>query len=291
MFYKLLNVYTRNFSFPHRGLKYFLKAAYSLGIANRTYKKRLQDSFYMLLNPTEHIQQQLFWYGYYEKESGDLLKKIIKPGDMFLDLGANIGYFSLLVANNSPSVKVISFEPVAGLFQNMNDNISLNNIKNISTINAAVGEISEEKELFVSAPDNLGMSSFHQPENFSGKTERVKVVTMDDWFETSGLPKIDIIKLDIEGSELGALKGMKEVLQEQKPVLIVEINTETLSMFNLKPSDIYDHLKQLHFEGFLILENAKLQHLNNVETNKTTNVLFIHKDKKKEYPELFDKIE
>jgi len=289
MFYKLLNVYTRNFSFPHRGLKYFLKAANSLGIANRTYKKRLHDSFFMLLNPTEHIQQQLFWYGYYEKELGELLKKIIKPGEVFLDLGANIGYFSLLVANNSPSVKVISFEPVAGLFQNMNDNISLNNIKNISTVNAAVGEISGEGELFVSAPNNLGMSSFHQPENYSGKKERVKIVTIDDWFKTSGLSKIDVIKLDIEGSELDALKGMKEMLQKDKPIVIVEVNPETLSMFNLEPFAIYDHLKQLNFEGFLISENARLVHLGHVEINQTTNVLFIHQEKVSAYPGLFNK--
>jgi FkbM family methyltransferase len=289
MFYKLLNVYTRNFSFPHRGLKYFLKAASSLGIANKVYKKRLDDNFYMLLNPTEHIQQQLFWYGYYEKELGDLLKKTIKPGDVFLDLGANIGYFSLLVANNSPSAKVISFEPVRGLFQNMNENISLNNIKNILTVNAAVGEISEEKELFVSASDNLGMSSFHQPGNYSGKTEKVKVVAIDDWFKTSGLSRIDIIKLDIEGSELAALKGMKEVLQKQKPILIVEVNPETLSMFNLKPSNIYNYLKQLNFEGFLILENGRLEYLTQPEINQTTNVLFMHKEKMDAYPELFKK--
>jgi len=289
MFYKLLNVYTRNFSFPHKGLKYFLKAANALGIANKTYKKRLHDSFYMFLNPTEHIQQQLFWYGYYEKELGDLLKKIVKPGDVVLDLGANIGYFSLLVANNLPSVKVISFEPVASLFQNMNDNISLNNIKNILTVNAAVGEITEEKELFVSAPDNLGMSSFHQPENHSGKKERVKVVAIDDWVKTSGLSKIDVIKLDVEGSELGALKGMKEVVQKQKPVLIVEVNPETLSMFNLKPSDIYDYLKQLNFEEFLILENARLEHFNHSAITQTTNVLFIHQEKANAYQELFKK--
>jgi len=286
MFYKLLNVYTRNFSFPHRGLKYFLKAANSLGIANRTYKKRLHDNFYMLLNPTEHIQQQLFWYGYYEKELGDLLKKTVKPGDVFLDLGANIGYFSLLVANNSPSVRVISFEPVASLFQNMNDNISLNNIKNISTVNAAVGEISGEEELFVSAPDNLGMSSFHQPENYSGNKERVKVVSIDDWFKTSRLPKIDLIKLDIEGSELGALKGMKGVLQKEKPILIVEVNPETLSMFNLKPSDIYDYLKQLNFEGFLILEGGRLKYLSQAEIKQTTNVLFIHHHKLNDYEKI-----
>jgi len=289
MFYKLVNVYTRNFSFPHRGLKYFLKAASWLGIANRAYQKRLYDNFYMFLNPTEHIQQQLFWYGYYEKELGDLLNKIVKPGDVFLDLGANIGYFSLLVATNSPSVKVISFEPVAGLFQNMNDNVCLNNIKNISTINAAVGETSEEKELFISGPDNLGMSSFHHPENYSGRKERVKVVALDDWFKTCGLSKIDIIKLDIEGSELAALKGMKQLLEKQKPVLIVEMNPETLSMFNLKPSDICDYLKQLNFEGFLILGNGRLGHLNPEEIRQTRNVLFIHTVKVNVYPELFNK--
>jgi FkbM family methyltransferase len=208
---------------------------------------------------------------------------------LFLDLGANIGYFSLLVADNSPSVKVISFEPVGSLFQIMNDNISLNNIKNISTVNAAVGEIFEEKELFVSAPDNLGMSSFHQPENYSGKKERVKVMAIDDWFKTSGLSKIDIIKLDVEGSEIGALKGMKEVLQKQKPILIVEVNPETLSMFNLEPFDIYDYLKELNFEGFLILKKARLEHLDHIEINQTTNVFFIHQEKVNAYPELFNK--
>ena len=289
MFYKLVNVYTRNFPFPQRGLKYFLKAASWLGIANRAYKKRLHDNFYMLLNPTEHIQQQLFWYGYYEKELGDLLTKIVKPGDVFLDLGANIGYFSLLVATNSPSVKVISFEPVAGLFQKMNDNVCLNNIKNILTINAAVGETSEEKELFISGPDNLGMSSFHHPENYTGRKERVKVVALDDWFKTCGLSKIDIIKLDIEGSELAALKGMKELLEKQKPILLVEVNPETLSMFNLKPSDLYDYLKQLNFEGFLILGDGRLEHLYLQEINQTTNVLFIHAVRVNVYPELFNK--
>ena len=286
MFYKLLNVYTRNFSFPYRGLKYFIKAANLLGIANRDYKKRMHDKFYMLLNPTEHIQQHLFWYGYYEKELCELLMKIVRPGDVFLDLGANIGYFSLLVASTSPSAKVISFEPVRDLFQKMNDNILLNKIGNVSTINAAVGEINEEKELFVSDPDNAGMSSFHQPENYSGKKEKVKVVSIDEWFKTSGLPGVDLVKIDIEGSELAALRGMKEILQTQKPVLIVEINPETLSMFSLKPSDIYDYLKQLHFEGFLILENGRLEHLPQPEISQTANVLFIHHEKMNDYKKI-----
>lgn len=286
MFYKLLNVYTRNFSFPHRGLKYFLKAADSLGIANKAYQKRLHGRFYMLLNPTEHIQQQLFWYGYYEKELGDLLRKIVKPNDVFVDIGANIGYFSLLVAHNSSSAKVVAFEPAADLYQKMKDNIALNKIENIMTVNAAVGKVNEEKELFISASDNLGMSSFVQPENYSGKKERVNVVTLDDWFKSSGLSKIDIIKLDIEGSEFAAIKGMTQILKEQKPILIVELNPETLSMFNLKSSEIRDHLNHLNFEGFLILRDGRLKLLSQSEIDKTINVLFIHHEKMPAYPEL-----
>ena len=287
MFYKLLNVYTRNFPFPHRGLKYFLRVAKSLGIDNKVYKKRLHNNFYMLLNPTEHIQQQLFWYGCYEKELGDLVKKMLRPDDVFIDIGANIGYFSLLAATISPTIKVISFEPVKDLFKKMDKNFSINDSKNIIAINAAVGEINEHRHLYLSAIDNLGMSSFQQPENYSGKREKVEVIVVDDWFKTSGLTKIDLIKLDIEGSELAALKGMRTVLEKQMPVLIVEINPEALLLFGLKPLDICNYLSQLDFDGFLISENSRLEHLNSNEISQTINVLFIHKVKKREYSELF----
>ncbi len=279
MFYKLLNAYTRQFSFPNKGLKYFLKMSDRLGIADRTYTKKLPDKFYMQLNPTEHIQQQLFWYGYYEKSLGDVLKNIIKPGDVFLDIGANIGYFSLLIANNVPTAKVISFEPVREIFESLKGNIAINNIKNVTAFNAAIGELKEEKELFISGLDNLGMSSFQQPENFSGKKETVQVLTIDEWFERAGLAKIDVVKLDVEGSELPALKGMKEILQNFKPIVIVEINPETLSMFGLAPDDIYNYLSKFNFDSFLIAETGKLKKLEAGNINEPVNVLFVHHQK------------
>jgi FkbM family methyltransferase len=289
MFYKLLNAYTRQYSFPYRGLKYFLKMANWFGVADKTYKKRLPEDFYMLLTPSEHIQQQLFWYGYYEKDLGDMIKKCLKPGDVFLDIGANIGYFSLLAANSEPTSKVISFEPAKDLFQKLEENISINTFKNITTLNVAVGEINEETELFISGSDNLGMSSFRQPGNYSGKKEKVKVVTIDSWFKTAGLSKVDLIKLDIEGSELAALKGMQETLQNFKPLVIAEVNPETLASFNLTPGDIYSYLNKLNFDGFIISEKEGLKRVNQNNTRETKNVLFIHPDKIKFYQELFNK--
>ena len=279
MFYKLLNAYTRQFSFPYRGLKYFLKLAKWLGIADKTYKKKLPEGFYMLLTPSEHIQQQLFWYGHYEKTLGDLVKKILKPGDVFLDIGANIGYFSMLAANKEPTSKIFSFEPVRKLFQKLEENILVNNMSNITAVNIAIGDTDEEKELFISAADNLGMSSFQPPENYSGKKEIVKVVSIYRWFKTAGLSRIDLVKLDIEGSELAALKGMQEVLQNFKPVVIAEINPETLRLFNLKPADICEFLSKLDFSGYLISERGKLEQVKQNEIDQTVNVLFIYKEK------------
>ena len=238
----------------------------------------------MQVNPSEHIQQQLFWYGYYEKEIGDLIKKILKPDDVFLDIGANIGYFSLLAAIYLPTANIISFEPVKLVFKQFEENISFNNISNITPINAAVGEKDDMKEIYVSAEDNLGMSSFQKPENYSGNNEKVKVIAIDSWFRSSGLSKIDLIKIDIEGSELFALKGMNETLLEFKPLIIIEINPDTLRLFNQNSLDIFGHLKQLGFSGFRISKTGKLAEYPFQEAG---NALFIHHEKIKLYDHLF----
>jgi len=279
MFYKLLNAYTRHYSFPYRGFNYFLKVAKWLGVADKSYKKKLPGGFYMLVRPSEHIQQQLFWYGYYEKELGDLIKTSLKPGDVFLDMGANIGYFSLLAATKEPTSKVFSFEPVINLFQKLEENISINHVKNITAFNIAVGEREEEKEIFISGSDNSGMSSFHQPENYSGKKEKVKVVTIDGWFKTAGVSKVDLVKLDIEGSELAALRGMAGVLQNFKPLIIAEINPETLGTFDLDPSAIFDYLNKLDYKAYHILKTGNIEPFTHMEIHQTVNALFIHKDK------------
>ena len=288
MFYKLVSAYTRQFSFPRRGLKYFLRLAKWLNIADKTYTKKLPGNFYMLLNPTEHIQQQLFWYGYYEKELADLIGKMLKPGDVFLDIGANIGYFSLLAASKDPTCKVIAFEPAKDIFGKLKENITINHFKNIITVNTAVGEKSEEKVLFLSRSDNLGMSSFRQPENFSGETEKVKVVSIDDWIKIAGLHKIDLIKIDVEGSEMTVLKGMMEVLGRCKPSLVMEINPETLAMFDLKAADIINVMAELKFEGFEISKDSNLVNPN-TEVKQTKNFVFIHPDKIQSYSELINR--
>jgi len=82
---------------------------------------------------------------------------------------------------------------------------------------------------------------------------------------------------------------MKEMLQDQTPALIIEINPETLAMFSLKPVDICDYLNRLNFEGYKILETGELDDLKQSEIDQTMNALFIHHEKLNAYSGLFNK--
>jgi len=287
MFYKLVNAYSRHFPFPRRGLKYFLRFMKLAGIGSKTFSKKMPGNFYMHLNPLEHIQQQLFWYGHYEKEVGDLLKKIIKPGDVFIDAGANIGYFSLLVAKAEPTSTVIAFEPASNVFEKLNSHIQLNDFKNITAVNAAAGEKDETGELFLSGTDNEGMSSLKKPENYSGKSEEIKIINLDNWFKESGLRKISVIKIDVEGSELAALRGMKEIISQFHPLIITEVNPGTLSLFDIKVKDVYHFITQLNFVIFVVKKNGRLEEMTKQVNENSVNVLIVHKDEIQKYPQLF----
>jgi FkbM family methyltransferase len=279
MFYKLLNSYVQNFGFPKRGLKYFLKAMRILGIADKVYLKKLPENIIMNLKPEEHIQQQIFWYGHYEKPVGTVLKQLLQPDNVFLDIGANIGYFSLLAARSIPDGKVVSFEPVSYLFEALEKNVSLNKGVNILPIKIAVGEKEEEGLIYLSSADNSGMSSFQQPENYSGQNEMVKIVTLDNWFSKSGLNKINVLKIDVEGNELAVLKGMKNIANRFKPHILLELNPETLSLFNLTPADLLSYAAALSYKIFAITEVGKLVLINSHDSLETINIALIHPEK------------
>jgi FkbM family methyltransferase len=247
-----------------------------LGIADKIYLKKLKGGFKMYVTPEEHIQQQLFWYGHYEKSLATALKNLLKPDSIFIDIGANTGYFTLLVERLTPQGSVIAFEPVSYLFEALQKNIEVNNAIQIRAVNAAIGERNEERKIYLSGSDNTGMSSFQKPGNYSGKDEWVKVFSLDSWFQQSGLPAVDVVKIDVEGNELAVLKGMKEIIKNNRPHILIEINPETLSYFRLTPADLLNYITELSCHCFVITETGKLNPVNKLPISEAVNAAVIH---------------
>jgi len=252
-----------------------------LGLSKREYRKKIFNGMYMLITPAEHIQQQLFWYGYYEKPVALLLEEFIKDDSTILDIGAHIGYFTLVAAQRAKNGKIYAFEPVTELFQKLQRNIDENGLLNAEALNYAVGDSEEDSLIHLSSPDNTGMSSLRPPENYSGISETIRLITIDGWINQEKIATVDIVKLDVEGCELLALRGMEKLLLNQKPVLIVEINAETLGYFNFSPKDVMDYLDHLGYLSFGISKNGFLQKI--AEVNREGNIAFVHFEKLKEF--------
>jgi len=279
--YKLINFYSQRFPFPHRGWKYFRRLLKSWRILNREYRKKIFNGFYMLVTPSEHIQQQLFWYGYYEKPVSHLLEKLTKADSIILDIGAHIGYFTLVAAKIAKKGTVYAFEPVTKVFQRLQKNIEENNLSNVIPIHAAVGQLANDAVIYISREDNVGMSSLRPPENFSGFTQPIPVMCVDEWIKETGIDNVGVIKLDVEGSELFALQGMKQTLINLKPVVIVEINAATLSYFDLRPGDVVDFVLDLGYRCFNVTSSGFLERIG--DEGFAENVAFIHTEKLEQF--------
>lgn len=192
----------------------------------------------------EWIQQQIFFLGVFDEAGINFIKNNLKKDDVFMDIGANIGCYTLIAAKLVGSGgKVYSFEPVSDVYERLRLNISLNRFKNVTAEKKAVSETKGQLKLYVSSAGNTGMSGIFHHDSESGKTENVEAVTLDEYITAHGIKRLDVVKIDIEGSELYALKGMEKTLAELKPILIVEISNGVLENSPIKSTDIINFLE------------------------------------------------
>ena len=188
----------------------------------------------------------------YEKENVEIIKKIVQKEDVILDIGANIGYFTLILAKIAGEKgKVFAFEPYPKNFEILKKNIEVNNYKNVILENKAVFNKNEKIKLFLS-PINNGAHRIFNTLNGKNSIE-VEAIKLDDYLKNK---KIDFFKMDIEGAELNALIGMESILKNKDIKFIMEFSPENLRELN-KPSKIKELLDFLENKGFILIDINK----------------------------------
>lgn len=158
------------------------------------------------------------------------LEELIEPGQTVYDVGANIGFFTILCSRLvGPQGKVYAFEPIPQNIATLRHNIELNGLANVVVIEKALSSVTGTAEMFVSP-----WSAFHSL-NVDGATKQdnhgpeageitVQTVTLDEFVATEGVPAPDLIKIDVEGAELIVVQGMTETLRSRQPLLLCELH-------------------------------------------------------------------
>ena len=167
----------------------------------------------------DSILSRLIFEGF-EVDEIAFLKKTLKPGDIFLDVGANIGVFSLIAANIvTESGKVICFEPSPVTYNRLVSNIKINNFTNIDAFNVGLSDKSDTLDLNISENGYDAWNTFAKVENEKfHKKIAIKVNTLDKALENIAKEKIRLVKLDVEGWEKFVLLGGKNFLDRRAHV-------------------------------------------------------------------------
>jgi FkbM family methyltransferase len=183
-----------------------------------------------------------------------LLTLSFADDDVILDIGANIGWYSIVLKHNiRPKVTFYAFEPEPLNFELLTKNIAHNHITNIEAVNKAVAEKSGQSTLFLYHPKNSGRHSLLDINPQTNKSIQVETVNIEDFLKGQGIDfkKIKLIKIDIEGYEVFALKNASALLQ-QLPYMFIEYSPILIRQGGQDPAHFIRWLSDFGFNFYNI---------------------------------------
>jgi FkbM family methyltransferase len=187
----------------------------------------------------------------FEPLETNLVKNEVHSDDVVIDVGANVGYYTLLMAKlTGQNGKVFSFEPEPSNFNLLKENVEINSYQNVTLEQKAVANMNGKTKLYL-CETNTEMHRLYQSNSKKfNKSIEVDVTTLDDYFKKSKyLNKINFIKIDAEGSELDVLKGMKTILKENiKLKIMLEFIPRHLLGSGSEPQELIEFLQNQNFQ-------------------------------------------
>jgi FkbM family methyltransferase len=234
----------------------------------------------------------------YESETVTFITQYLQAGDCFVDIGAHVGYFSLLAAALvGEQGQVVAFEPEAVNYDALQQNIALNGFKNITSFPCALGETHKASQLFINQDNDAGhalwdvaLHPFNQKSRLACTTRQVEVLTLDSVLENLRPKLVKMVKIDTEGSEFNILQGaIRTILTCNIPYIICEINRFGLEKMGASEKTLRDYLSAFGYEAYLLNDLGyrvhdttpnliKLAPQTFVETNYVFNIIFANVD-------------
>ena len=174
------------------------------------------------------VSNQVYWRGWsgYEPETAPLFFRLASRAQVTFDVGAYVGFFSLVAAHANPNARVYAFEPMPKIYERLQMNVKINNLSNVQCVNCAIGDTEGTAEFYSSGSDMQCSSSLSLGFMQGAETMYsfpVEVLTLDRFVRDSQINRVDLMKIDTETTEPEVLCGMSETLARDHPMIVCEV--------------------------------------------------------------------
>jgi FkbM family methyltransferase len=209
-------------------------------------------------NTEDFIQRHIYYFGIWEPPLTSFIAERLQPGDVFIDVGANVGYFTLQAAKLvGESGAVVAIEASPRIFAALKSNVSLNGASNVRCVNMAVADRDATLQLYAGPADNKGGTTLIV-ENTAGSTLECEIaarplggiVTPEEW------RRARLVKIDVEGAEGAVTEGLRPLLQQGRSDLevVMEVTPRTLQLQGYSADHVLQTFRDAGFHAYR-LEN------------------------------------
>jgi len=201
---------------------------YALGIM-KPVQVTLPTGINMELDGRDMVTQTILMAGIWEPKVTKWVNSSLKPGDVFVDVGAHVGYYTLLAAKLvGESGKVVAVEPNPPTIVRLEKDIALNPFKNIIVQKVACTDKETTLKFYQAPLENTGESSMNKGNAHQGSEISVPGVPLDKIVQDLGIKRVDMVKIDVEGAEMMVLGGMTNIISTYHPKFDIELKDDLL---------------------------------------------------------------
>lgn len=234
----------------------------------------------LLLSPYYHIDRNILIFGCYDEDLHLALERLVQPGMICFDVGANLGEMALHIgARARASGTVYAFEPVPEVFARLQKHIERNAAKNVRAFQIALSDSSGRGTIAAAdaSADNQGLASIVNLEHVAAaKRIEIETQTLDEFVKAQQIARIDLMKIDIQGAEPRLLEGGRGVFSSaQAPDLLMEISPEDLSAAGKNSRELCEMLEGFGYSIFELRKGERGRRISAAEVRpdfRATNV-------------------